>query len=286
MVGEEGKCLNFRCFPHGKNMMRESFIRLCCMIGVVLCGCRTEPVPEPSVAQVQAFDLRPFADIGGDFSLVDQRGDRFALRDLRGQTALLFFGYTFCPDFCPTTLSRLVRVGELLGADAEQLAYLFVSVDPKRDAPDVLRQYLDYFPLDVLGLTGAREAIDRLVARYAVQYEIGMPDAQGDYAVDHSTYIYLIDGLGQVRYLFEYDDRPEDMVAALRVLWSGAAGTGARLAVDDALWQARDLGAYGCGALGPGLDEDYRFWSRRGESKEDAAATRDLQPAFRYGLDR
>jgi cytochrome oxidase Cu insertion factor (SCO1/SenC/PrrC family) len=267
-------------------MIRTYGLHWYCALWIVLCGCRAESAPEPSVQPMPAFDLRPFADLGGDFTLLDQGGDRFALQDLRGRSALLFFGYTFCPDFCPTTLSRLVRVKQLLGVDADRLAFIFISVDPQRDAPEVLRQYLDYFPLDALGLTGTRAAVDSVVALYSAQYEVGAANAQGSYAVDHSTYVYLIDALGQVRYLFAHDDRLEDMVAVLRVLWSGAADTDARLMVDDALLQVRDLGAYGCGALGPGLDEDYRCWSRRGASREAAAAARELQPAFRYGLDQ
>ena len=152
--------------------------------------------------------------LGGEFTLVDQGDNRFALEDLRGRTALLFFGYTYCPDFCPTTLSRLVRVEELLDKPEDRdLALVFISVDLARDTPGVLRQYLDYFPADVVGLTGSRQAIDDVVERYDAEYTVGAAGADGSYSVDHSTSMYLLDEVGRVRYVFAHDVLPEDIAA-------------------------------------------------------------------------
>jgi len=254
------------------------------LVGAVLymlSGCGQEPVRE----EVPRVDLRPFSDLGGDFELVDQRGAAFSLGDVRGRAALLFFGYTYCPDFCPTTLSRIARVKDLLGAGADSVEVLFISVDPQRDRPDVLHSYLDYFPMAVRGLTGSRAAIDRVVAAYAAEYEIGAVGADKQYAVDHSTYIYLLDAEGRVRHLFAHDDAPAEMVGVLRALWNGRGSAIERTVAEDALLAARDLGTYGCGALGPGLDEDYRFWRSREPDTTQVPSAKHLQPSFRYGLD-
>ncbi|MFT5089024.1 MAG: protein SCO1/2 [Planctomycetota bacterium] len=254
------------------------------LVGAVLfmlSGCGQESVREV----IPKIELRPFADLGGDFELLDQEGIEFSLGDVRGRAALLFFGYTYCPDFCPTTLSRIVRVKELLGVGTDSLEVIFISVDPQRDSPAMLRSYLEYFPIAVRGLTGSRAAIDSVVVAYAAEYEIGAVGADKQYAVDHSTYIYLLDAQGRVRHLFAHDDRPEDIAAVLRVLWTGRGVEVERTLAGDALLAARDLGTYGCGALGPGLDEDYRFWRSRDVDTSQVPSTQRLQPPFRYGLD-
>ncbi len=262
-------------------MTKYGYILIGAMLWGLIC-CAQEPAQQMS----PTIDLRPFADIGGDFALIDQRGEAFALRDVRGRAALLFFGYTYCPDFCPTTLSRIVRAKELLGNAADSLAVLFISVDPQRDTPAMLHNYLEYFPIAVTGLTGSRAAIDSVVASYGAEYKIAATDADAQYAVDHSTDIYLLDREGRVRHLFAHSDTPEDMVRALRLLWSGQGAEAERALAADALWAARDLGSYGCGALGPGPDEDYRFWRARDPSDPAASAAQHVQPKFRYGLDR
>lgn len=251
---------------------------------LAMVACRSEPTSEPPATH--SIDLRPFADIGGNFDLVDQQDRSFSLSNTRGRTALLFFGYAYCPDFCPTTLSRIARVKELLGAESDSLEVLFISVDPQRDTPAMLRNYLEYFPMAVTGLTGSRAAIDSVVTAYAAEYTIGAAGDDGAYAVDHSTDLYLLDVEGRVRHLFAHDDTPEEIAAALRLLWSGQGDYAERALAGDALWAARDLGTYGCGALGPNSDEDYRFWRTREPGNDSTPSTPHLQPEFRYGLDR
>jgi protein SCO1/2 len=104
---------------------------------------------------------------GANFTLTDQDGRPFQLSSLRGRVVLLFFGYTSCPDACPTTLSKLARVYKLLGRHRERVVTLFVSVDPGRDTPRVLKEYLKYFRVNAVGLTGTKEEIDRVVGFYA-----------------------------------------------------------------------------------------------------------------------
>ena len=267
----------------------------------LLIGCAGDP-PPPDVsaeaarpgdaaiagetAQPAVDDLRPFADLGGRVHLIDQLGSTVLLGDISDRTSLLFFGYTYCPDFCPTTLSRLVRVKELLGAGADSVDIAFVSVDPQRDQPDVLRTYLDYFPVAVRGLTGSTSAIDSAVAAYRAEYRLGPPDERGAYAVDHSTSIYLLDTLGRVRHVFAHDATPEHIVDVLRLLWCSQTSEFARLVDDDPLIAARDLGTYGCSIVGAQTDDGYRIWGARAARDSHSTIDRSLQPTYEYGLDR
>ena len=190
------------------------------LLGVLLAfqggsGCR--PGQEKDLPELQTYDL------GGDFTLTSQDGKAVGLPDFRGRVVLLFFGYTFCPDFCPTTLSRLVRVGELLDARPEEVHTLFITVDPQRDSPEQLRAYLNYFDFPLTGLTGREAEIRRVVSMYGATYRKGESGADGHYLVDHSTRIYLIDQQGRVRYLIGHTDPPE-LIAALvaRLLRAGS----------------------------------------------------------------
>ena len=237
--------------------------------------------PRPSVE-----DVRPFVDLGGRFSLVDQRGEEVILGASQQRVSLLFFGYTYCPDFCPTTLSRLVHVKERLGADADSVDIAFVSVDPQRDTPDVLASYLAYFPIRVHGLTGSRAAIDQITASYQAEYALGEPNERGDYTVDHSTSIYLLDTFGRVRHVFNHDATPDEIVDVLHLLWQSPISQLERSVEDDPLLAARDLGTYGCALLGADTADDYRLWSRRAARETSSQHEPSLQPTYEYGLDR
>ena len=162
--------------------------------------------------------LEDYGGIGGDFALVDQRGKPFELESLRGRPAMLFFGYTYCPDFCPVTLSRISRVFEILGAEGRDMTTLFITVDPDRDTSDKLAEYLDYFALDAIGLRGSKDEIDRVIGQYGGHYSLNREEGQTDYFVDHSTTTYLIDQEGKVRFLFGQSDTPEQMAAVTRQL--------------------------------------------------------------------
>jgi cytochrome oxidase Cu insertion factor (SCO1/SenC/PrrC family) len=141
-----------------------------------------------------------------DFALTDQSGRPFHLSQLRGKVVLLFFGYTHCPDACPTTMAKLSRVYKLLGSDAERAMTLFVSVDPGRDTPSVLKGYLAYFHLNSLGLTGTKEEIDEVVKQYGAKYEIEQSDSAAGYHINHSTDLYLLNQKGEPVKTFSYSD--------------------------------------------------------------------------------
>lgn len=144
------------------------------------------------------------------FTLTDHHGRAFRSTSLRGKPALLFFGYTHCPDACPTMMSRLARAYREAGAEAREIPTLFVSVDP-RDTPAILAQYLGYFSaVPARGLTGSREQIDHTVAQFGATYEI-----RGS-LVDHTLFIYLLDRNGRIVEKFDPATDPATMAEAMR----------------------------------------------------------------------
>ena len=182
----------------------------------------TEAGPQSAPPVVLPKDVPPLRDyggIGGAFTLRDQRGVPFSLEQISGRPAMLFFGYTYCPDICPVTLSKMTRVYELLDLDPQALQTIFITVDPERDTQEKLSEYLAYFQVDALGLTGTREEIDAVVRQYGGHYNLNKRDGQDAYFADHSTYTYLIDQQGLVRFLFRHDDAPEYMAAVTRQLF-------------------------------------------------------------------
>jgi protein SCO1/2 len=137
------------------------------------------------------------SDVGGSFHLVDQSGRAADERVLAGKWSAVFFGYTYCPDVCPTTLSRLGAVAEALGPAAERFQVIFITVDPARDTPAALAAYLasPTFPKGVRGLTGSAEQIAAVAKAYHVFYQ-KVPQA-GGYTMDHSSVVYLMDPKGR-----------------------------------------------------------------------------------------
>jgi protein SCO1 len=161
----------------------------------------------------------PVVPIGGNFILTDDSGQRFELSSLRGKAVLIFFGYTSCPDACPTTLSKLSSVYRKLGDDAKSVKTLYVSVDPERDTPAVLKADLGSFHLDALGLTGTKPEIDKVVSLYGAAYEmIPTPTSAMKYTVAHTTTVYALDRLGRTRILFSYDAKVDEIVEGLQAI--------------------------------------------------------------------
>lgn len=152
-----------------------------------------------------------------DFVLTNQDGQVFHLSQLRGKTVFLFFGFLSCPDICPTALSKLTRVYKQLPEINDHFITVFVSVDPAKDTPAKLKEYLSFFKIKSIGLTGAKEEIDKVVDAYGAVYQI-VPQFGGDYTIDHSAYIYLIDKLGKVRQLFHPEDGADKIIKAVKEL--------------------------------------------------------------------
>lgn len=153
--------------------------------------------------------------IGGAFRLVDQNGRVVTDQDLKGHPFLVFFGFTHCPDVCPTTLFEVSEILGKLGPDAERVSALFVTIDPERDRPDQLKDYLSSFNPRLIGLTGDPDAIAAVAKAYRV-YVKKVPLDGGGYTMDHTALVYLMDKEGRFVAPFNLKRRPEDAATDLR----------------------------------------------------------------------
>jgi protein SCO1/2 len=168
------------------------------------------PASAPAVAS------GPQTGPGGPFTLVDSAGKPFTQDDLKGRWNIIFFGFTFCPDVCPTTLDTLGRTLDLLGADRDKVRIVFISVDPERDTPAKMAAYLDNpaFPKGVVGLTGTPEQVAATAKAYKVYYE---KEGEGDaYLINHSSISYLMDPSGRFARVLPYGMSPEDLATQVR----------------------------------------------------------------------
>ncbi len=155
------------------------------------------------------------AAVGGPFHLEDQNGKPVSDQDMKGHPFLVFFGFTRCPDICPTTLFEMSQVMKALGPDADRTGALFITVDPERDTPSVLKDYLSNFDPHLRGLTGDRAAIDAAIKEYRV-YAKKVPLDNGDYTMDHTAVVYLMDKDGHFVAPFNLSRTPEAEAADLR----------------------------------------------------------------------
>ena len=154
--------------------------------------------------------------IGGPFKLTDQDGKPITEAALKGHPSLVFFGYTHCPDICPTTLFELSEVLRALGPDADKTTALFISVDPDRDTPAVMKDYLSSFDPHLRGATGGDKAVEVVEKEYRV-YAKKVPTGKGgDYSMDHTALVYLMDKEGRFVAPFKLDRKPEQSAAELR----------------------------------------------------------------------
>jgi protein SCO1 len=170
----------------------------------------------PSRQQVaETVAVRPA--IGGPFKLVDGEGRTVRDADLHGKPFAIFFGFTHCPDICPTALYEMTGWIEALGADAERLRFVFVTIDPERDTPEIMQAYVRSFTDDILPLTGTPEQVASVLQAYRV-YARKVPLEGGDYTMDHSTMVYLMDGEGQYVSHVGHGETQERAVEALRAL--------------------------------------------------------------------
>lgn len=167
----------------------------------------------------------PAGDFGGPFSLTDQNGSRRADTDFRGKYMLIFFGYTSCPDICPTMLAVEAEALDKLGSRAGQIVPIFISVDPKRDTPGKLKSYLSAFDAkppsarsDFVGLTGSDEDIAKAANAYRVYYRAhldGQTEDGANYSVDHTTEVYLMSPEGKFLAYYSEGISPDEMAADL-----------------------------------------------------------------------
>jgi protein SCO1/2 len=180
-----------------------------------LTACAPKPAPQP---QAQASS----AAIGGPFQLVDQDGRAVDQSVLHGKWSVVFFGYTFCPDFCPTTLTTLGKAMDELGPKAKDAQVVFITVDPARDTPAALKTYLSsrVFPKNIMGLTGTQAQVAQVAKEYVVYYQ---KEGSGPgYTMDHSTALYLMDPQGHYRGVIADGLTPDQYAKAISAAMTGA----------------------------------------------------------------
>ena len=173
-----------------------------------------------SACQPAALPPLSGARIGGPFALVDQNGVARTDRDFAGRYRIMYFGFTYCPDVCPVDLARLVAGYRAFAkadpARAARVVPVFVSVDPARDTPAVLKTFTAAFDPALVGLTGSRQAIDAVTKAYGVAVQVGKPNADGGYLVDHSRAAYLMGPDGAPIALLSNEAKPEVIAAELK----------------------------------------------------------------------
>lgn len=191
-------------------------------LAAALAGCDSEgdtgPYPPPTFPAWRGIPN----DAQGptpDFTLRDQHGRPFRLSDRKGRAVVLFFGFVHCPDVCPTTLSTWKQIRQALGERAPQVEFVFITVDPERDTPQLLREHLGIFSDAFVGLTGTLEELDPVYKAYGVTREkVVISTGASGYLVDHSTMMYLIDPNQECRVLFPYNAPAEDVLHDLNQL--------------------------------------------------------------------
>ena len=159
--------------------------------------------------------------VGGPFALTDQNGRKVTEKDFRGRYMLVFFGYTYCPDLCPTELQVMSAALDSLGAKADAIQPVFISFDPERDTPEVLKQYVSNFHPRLVGLTGTAEEIAAAAKAYRVYYSKVAGSSPDTYLMDHSTITYLMDPQGRFLKHFSYTTDAAAMAKALDEAISG-----------------------------------------------------------------
>lgn len=157
------------------------------------------------------------AQIGGPFALIDTSGKTVTDQTYRGKWLLIYFGYTFCPDACPTALNNISVALEKLGPDANKIQPFFITVDPKRDTPEVMADYLKSFDPRILGLTGSQTQTDSVAKAYRV-YVAPQKSGGDDYLVDHSAYLYLMNPQGKFVNVIAGDVAGDQMADKLRTM--------------------------------------------------------------------
>jgi len=198
--------------------MRLSLIP-CVLVLLLGAGCRTEPAaPVPAAAE----EL-PILPIGGDFTLTNQDAQPFELASLRGKVVLVFFGYTMCPDACPTTLSKLSAAYARLTEDERaRVKALYISIDPERDTPKVMKEHLTYFGVDAVGLTGSPEDTAKVARQFGAHFERSSEPTAAGYLMSHTVSMFGLDARGQTRLLIDYEANVDTVVRSIRQLLAAA----------------------------------------------------------------
>jgi protein SCO1/2 len=180
------------------------------------------PAPAASPSGLAGAEL-PVLPIGGDFTLIDQDARPFTLSSLKGKVVLIFFGYTMCPDACPTTLSKLSSAySRLTPEERARVKTVYISIDPERDTPAVMKDHLTYFGVDAIGLTGAPEDTAEVARQFGAHFERTSDKTAAGYLMSHTVSVFGLDANGQTRVLIDYEASVDTVVKEIRALLAAA----------------------------------------------------------------
>ena len=196
------------------SMLRAALATL--TAGLLLIACESKPV-------FNALDVTGIEGYGTDFRLIDHTGKPRTLADFRGKAVVMFFGYTHCPDVCPTTLSDLRQVMQKLGKDSERMQVLFVTVDPKRDTQELLANYVPAFNSAFLGLYGDEAAIDKVARDFKIVHQIQEGKTPDSYTVAHTAASLVFDPQGRLRLFMSYGMEVDKITADIKLLLKGSS---------------------------------------------------------------
>ena len=194
--------------------MNIPFLRTCCITTLLLILTACSPKPE-----FKNIDITGGTAFGKDFSLVDPDGKVRTLADFKGKVVVIFFGYTQCPDVCPTTLTEMQQVMTILGPQSDKVQVLFVTVDPQRDTATILEQYVPAFDPRFLGLRPADDAaLEKAAKDFKIYYKKVPGVSPGSYTIDHTAGSYAFDPDGRLRLYIKHAQGPETLAHDLKEL--------------------------------------------------------------------
>jgi len=198
--------------PSRRNAIKNIAISALAACTVAGLGACSEQKP-----QFRAVDITG-ADYARGFTATDHNGQRRTLQDFAGKVVVVFFGYTQCPDVCPTSMAELAEVKRLLGPDGQRLQGLFVTVDPQRDTPEVLKAYVNNFGADFVALRGTPEETKAVAQHFKVYYAKVPGKTEGSYTMDHTAGSYVFDAAGRLRLFVRYGGGTDALTADLKTL--------------------------------------------------------------------
>lgn len=197
--------------------MRKLMILLCCALALVACDGKP-PAPKASFVSTDVTGL----DFGKGFELTDHTGHTRTLDDYKGKVVAVFFGYTQCPDVCPTTMAEMAQVKQLLGPDGDKLQVLFITVDPERDTQELLASFVPAFDASFVGLRGNVQQTEKFEKDFKIfAQKVAGKDGQS-YTIDHTAGTYLFDPQGRIRLFVKHGQPPSELLKDVRSLLAGA----------------------------------------------------------------
>lgn len=191
-------------------------LMLACALTLSACDHKGVPLPKTVFANTDITGL----DYGKDFALTDHNGKPRTMADFRGKLVFVFFGYTHCPDICPTTLSDMTGIMKALGPDADKLQVLFITLDPERDTPEVMAGFVPAFHPSFLGLYGDRPATEKVARDFKI-FQQRVPGSDGkSYTIDHTAASYVFDTRGNLRLFVRHGQNGAPLLNDLKLLLS------------------------------------------------------------------